>query len=112
MSEFKGTRGEYFEDNYVSYNGTKTIKVKYSDAQNIDEVLTINGYQRTKKDVEETTKLVLDAFKVRQQINCELSELKEQRDEMLQMLEEVYYTLENEGFTETRNNIKQLIRKV
>jgi hypothetical protein len=112
MSEFKGTRGEYFEDNYVSYNGTKTIKVKYSDAQNIDEVLTINGYQRTKKDVEETTKLVLDAFKVRQQINCELSELKEQRDEMLQMLEEVYYTLENEGFTETRNNIKQLIKKV
>jgi hypothetical protein len=42
----------------------------------------------------------------------EISELKEQRDEMLQMLEEVYYTLENEGFTETRNNIKQLIKKV
>jgi hypothetical protein len=42
----------------------------------------------------------------------QISELKEQRDEMLQMLEEVYYTLENEGFTETRNNIKQLIKKV
>jgi hypothetical protein len=42
----------------------------------------------------------------------QISELKEQRDEMLQMLEEVHYTLENEGFTETRNNMQQLIKKV
>jgi hypothetical protein len=47
-----------------------------------------------------------------EQINCELSALLEQRNEMFQMLEVVHYTLENEGFTETRNNINQLIKKV
>jgi len=112
MSEFKGTRGEYFEDNYVSYSGAKTIKVKYSDAQNIDEVLTINGYQRTKKDIDETTKLVLDAFKVRQQINFELSELLEQRNEMLAMLERVFKDMHNESQFIHKWDIDKLIKKV
>jgi len=83
-TNFKGTIGEYFEQDYRSYSNSATIRVKYADAQNIDDVLVVNGYQRTKKDVDETVKLVLDAFNIRQQINCDLPEFFERYNKAME----------------------------
>ena len=102
MSEFKGTTEEVIND----YDFIAVASGNYAVAK-----VYTNAFI-SKEQQEQNANLIIDAFKVRQQINIELSELKEQRDEMLQMLEEVHYTLENEGFTETRNNMQQLIKKV
>jgi len=106
MSEFKGTRGEV----KISQGETKDcFIIEVNDG--VDDwgiCATLTGFNIDRINAN----LIIDAFKVRQSINCELSELLEQNKEMLAMLQEVYYTLENEGFTETRNNIEQLIKKV
>jgi hypothetical protein len=95
MKEFKGTRGEVeiLINNEIgllitAMNGNKSIcSVWNSDT------------------LEEDANLIVDAFKVRQQINCELSELLEQRNEMLAMLEEVRKHYRS-------RELEQLIKKV
>jgi len=80
MSEFKGTKVNVFA---LQYGGV--IVLQDEDFYQSNHILNIDdlGEEVVKANVD----LIIDAFKVRQQINCELSELKEQRDEMLEMLE-------------------------
>ena len=117
MSEFKGTKGNIqmmFGGFSTKKNIPNMIQI-YATNENLEMICKVYKDEilhNKNQDFEANANLIVDAFKVRQQINIELSELKEQRDEMLQMLEEVHYTLENEGFTETRNNMQQLIKKV
>lgn len=85
MSEFKGTKGKcYISQNYHVWSESGC---KVADCSNT----TQSSIYRLKTDEEMSvnSNLILDAFKVRQQINCELSELLEQRNEMLEMLEEL-----------------------
>jgi hypothetical protein len=106
MSEFKGTRGNAIfinddvEKNYcVWVFGEKICSTQYYFSENN------KGYSLcSKKKAEANANLIVDAFKVRQQINCELSELKNQRDEMLEMLENI--------FDYSPYEIEQLIKKV
>jgi len=104
MSEFKGTEETVnidaniiFADDYF-----QSHIAKMSDAYN-DEITEANA------------NLIVDAFKVRQQINCELSELLEQRNEMLEVLEDLISKMpltDNFAYATERNHIKQLIKKV
>lgn len=94
MSEFKGTRGEV--ENYGGDNASIDI-ILVNNA-----TISISRYDRygsdlvgTREEMEDNANLIVDAFKVRQQINCELSELKEQRDEMFEYLIKTY-TNEND----------------
>lgn len=80
MSEFKGTLGE--------------TKVKIGDIG--VEVITdethiclIASDNKTHQEVIENAYLIVDAFKVRQQIKCELSQLLEHHSQMLEMLKEM-----------------------
>jgi hypothetical protein len=109
MKEFKGTRGEVKDvtielaDWSVCNVGTnsKTICSMFYEGVKVPDETLLNQ------------KLIIDAFKVRQQINCELSELLEQRNEMLAMLEELYEDVEcwsdisSYGYG---NKIEQLIK--
>jgi len=97
MSEFKGTEetvnideNRIFADDYF-----QSHIAKMSDAYN-DEITEANA------------NLIVDAFKVRQQINCELSELLEQRNEMLAMLERIVKDEEQWSFSELRELIKKV----
>jgi hypothetical protein len=96
MSEFKGTRGEvdYDKENQIvkKENGDWLSRLYYTN--------TVN-----EKECEHNANLIIDAFKVRQQINCELSDLLEQNKEMLAMLEEV------RKFYRSRE-LEQLIKKI
>ena len=109
MSEFKGTREEVeiLINNEIgllitAMNGNKSI-CSFWNSDTLEE------------EVQANANLIIDAFKVRQQINCELSELLEQRNEMLAMLEELYEDVEcwsdisSYGYG---NKIEQLIKKV
>lgn len=101
MSEFKGSKGFVRYKNYnfnlieISVGEKKVAEVKKCV---IDSELEANA------------NLIVDAFKVRQQINCELSELLEQRNEMLEKLE--YLSTDNNLDCDTLWDIKQLIKKV
>lgn len=73
MSEFKGTRGGVVLGDEKYYNGNKAYEIWHgNDGECVAEVV---------HKIEDAN-LIVDAFKVRQQINCELSELLEQRNEM------------------------------
>jgi len=109
MSGFKGTRGEVgiLINNEVGLlitanNGNKSIATLWND--DVDN------------DTEANANLIVDAFKVRQQINCELSELLDQRNEMLAMLEVMVQEFDRENATEYEFQVcykaKQLIKKV
>jgi hypothetical protein len=100
MKEFKGTRGEVeiLINNEIgllitAMNGNKSIcSVWNSDT------------------LEEDANLIVDAFKVRQSINCELSELLEQRNEMLEFIQ---HCVDNDCFKYgNEDTAKQLIKKV
>jgi hypothetical protein len=117
MKEFKGTRGEVISSptQVKRIDGTPlyyNIKIKNQNfiSTHRNEYLGIDEIQD-----EANANLIVDAFKVRQQINCELSELLEQRNEMLAMLEELYEDVEcwsdisSYGYG---NKIEQLIKKV
>jgi len=95
MSKFKGTIGEI---EITLHNEVGTLL-----SSNGKGVLTLWGKNR-----QANANLIVDAFKVRQQINCELSELLEQRNEMLEMLEK---SLKHNYFA-TDFEIEQLIKKV
>jgi hypothetical protein len=99
MKEFKGTRGEVeiLINNEIgllitAMNGNKSICSVWNSDTLEEEALA-------------NAKLIIDAFKVRQSINCELSELLEQRNEMLAMLEKVRKHYRS-------RELEQLIKKV
>jgi len=74
MAEFKGT--------------TEDLKIRISNEIGIsigsdnESICTVWNHEKK----EANANLIIDAFKVRQQINCELSELLEQNKEMFEML--------------------------
>jgi len=102
--EFKGTRGEI---EITLHNEVGTLL-----SSNGKGVLTLWGKNR-----EANANLIVDAFKVRQQINCELSELLEQNNQNLILLKDClthFQALDNLGI---ENNVptwimNQLIKKV
>jgi len=100
MSNFKGTRGEVspLQDEYVLING------------NI--VANLESEFIHPKEIKNNQILIIDAFKVRQQITCELSELLEQNKEMLAMLEEILQQREDGRIYVYKEDMKQLIKKV
>jgi len=112
---FKGTIGEVKTSPIIEYTkGVNTIEI-YVDGNvknpNGVWICQVNAIiDEEKEEFEASANLIVDAFKVRQQINCELSELKEQRDEMLEMLERLktHFGL----FPNDRIDIQQLIKKV
>jgi hypothetical protein len=113
MSEFKGTRG-----------GAEITRCQISERISVTsglfQIAEVFSYDvlcgnNDTKEALANAKLIIDAFKVRQSINCELSELLEQRNEMLAMLDELYEDVEcwldisSYGYG---NKIEQLIKKV
>ena len=114
MKEFKGTKGEavlYKPDHIGCINVSLDGHVGFGSFIEI----WYHQFENGKIEAEANANLIVDAFKVRQQINCELSELLEQRNEMLAMLEELYEDVEcwsdisSYGYG---NKIEQLIKKV
>jgi hypothetical protein len=116
MKEFKGTK-DVIEK--VVVNGDYFISVE-NEGKCIGR-LYIDEYTPI-QETEKNANLIIDAFNVRQQINCELSELLEQRNEMLAMLEEAkselcfciakLNQLNEEVDFQTPFEIDQLIKKV
>jgi hypothetical protein len=108
MKEFKGTRGEVKDvtielaDWSVCNVGTnsKTICSMFYEGVKVPDETLLNQ------------KLIIDAFKVRQSINCELSELLEQRNEMLVMLELLVKNCNDSNRNDTIEDAEQLIKKV
>jgi hypothetical protein len=107
ITEFKGTRGNA---EITICQISERISVK-SGLFQIAEVFSYDvlcGSNDT-EEAEANANLIVDAFKVRQQINCELSELKEQRDEMLEMLESLRKHID---LCLYYNDVVQLIKKI
>jgi hypothetical protein len=112
MSEFKGTRGG------IENNGGDNASIDIILSNNA--TISICRYDRystelvgTREEMESNANLIVDAFKVRQQINCELSELLEQRNEMLVLLSRCQDVINHyvNGHKLTLE-IEQLIKKV
>ena len=100
MSEFKGTKENVVLGDKKYYNGNKAYEIWYgNDGECVAEVV---------HKIEDAN-LIVDAFKVRQQINCELSELLEQRNEMLAMLNRIM--LNYDKGTQTYLDCIELIAK-
>ena len=98
MSEFKGTKENVVLGDEKYYNGNKAYEIWYgNDGECVAEVV---------HKIEDAN-LIVDAFKVRQQINCELSELLEQRNEMLWILQKIY----DEKEVESSKDLKIIIEK-
>ena len=106
MKEFKGTRGD-------AEITRCQISERISVTSGLFQIAEVFSYDVLcgSNDTEEAkanANLIVDAFKVRQQINCELSELKEQRDEMLEMLESLRKHID---LCLYYNDVVQLIKK-
>jgi len=118
MSEFKGSIGEaraiFTSDNKRAIRnkgGIICVLTKPNKYPNQDE-----RYETELEENKQDQNLIVDAFKVRQQINCELSELLEQNKEMLAMLELLIQEFDRENATEYEFQVcykaKQLIKKI
>jgi hypothetical protein len=94
MKEFKGTMDEIVQNGANGVHTKKGICVALTHGANCK----VNAL------------MIADAFKVRQQINCDLSELLEQRNEMLAMLKRV--SVNYDKGTQTYLDMIQLIKKV
>jgi predicted Zn-dependent peptidase len=66
----------------------------------------------TDEEMDANANLIVDAFKVRQAINCELSELLQQRNEMLAMLELLVKNCNDSNRNDTIEDAEELIKKV
>lgn len=84
MGKFKGTTGHIKHDVGIIFTDDyfQSHICNMSDRYN-DQITDMNA------------NLIVDAFNVRQQIDCDLPELKRQRDEMLEMLERVTNTIKH-----------------
>jgi len=115
MSKFKGTRGEA-----VIYKPDHIGCVNVSLGRHIGFGAYLefwyHQFENKKSEAEANANLIVDAFKVRQQINCELSELLQQNNQNLILLKDClthFQALDNLGL---ENNvpkwlINQLIKK-
>jgi len=91
MSEFKGTRGELEIENFRGLGSC--IDIVCSDTHEDYAYTLLQLYRKEQVDYKTphnaemvaNANLIVDAFKVRQQINCELSELLEQNNENLKV---------------------------
>jgi hypothetical protein len=108
MKEFKGTRGDA---KITRCQISERISVT-SGLFQIAEVFSYDvlcGNNDTKEALANAN-LIVDAFKVRQQINCELSELLQQGNEMLEFIQ---HCVDNDCFKYgNEDTAKQLIKKV
>jgi hypothetical protein len=82
--------------------------MKKESIEEVAEKLSVGIKEENYKDG------IIDGYNYsQQQINCELSELKSQRDEMLAMLEELELIMDKDlNPTEMHSKIQQLIKKV
>lgn len=107
MGEFKGTKGKAS----ISFDGYWSIHVRCGDES---DVMTVRNFEDGKG--KENAKLVVDALNVRQSIDCELPELLDRHNSMLDMLKRVNESLLNDSSTieqiELREGIELLIKKV
>jgi len=101
MSEFKGTIGGV----EIKINNEVGLLIGYDNIA----ICTLWNHETEEIKVANAN-LIIDAFKVRQQISCELSELLEQNKEMLAMLEKIYYS--NDINSTLYYEMIQLIKKV
>ena len=109
MKEFKGTRGEavlYKPDHIGCINVSLDGHVGFGSFIEI----WYHQFENGKIEAEANANIIVDAFKVRQAINCELSELLQQRNEMLEFVEYVEKTMPSESLLQEK--AQQLIKKV
>ena len=104
MSEFKGTRGE------VEILINNEIGLLITAMNGNKSICSVWNSDTLEEEVQANAKLIIDAFKVRQQINCELSELLEQRNEMLEFVKYVEKTMPSGSSLQEK--AEQLIKKV
>lgn len=112
MSKFKGTRGEvrgiFTSDNTRAVRNSGGIICTLLKPRRYSE-----QYERYETELEENKhdqNLIVDAFKVRQKINCELSDLLEQNKEMLAMLQ--YISISEDVEEILKQKVVKLIKKV
>jgi len=90
MSEFKGTKTAFKKITTIGRTQDKNAYWKsiiLEDGSTLCEVKGVH-YGINNKEVKFNTDLIVDAFKVRQQINCELSELLENFDSAISLLKQ------------------------
>ena len=107
MKEFKGTRGNVYHDKEESGINEYGVHFASISTDGVKSFIDVYGQHAESK---ENRKLIIDAFKVRQSINCELSELLQQRNEMLEFIQ---HCVDNDCFKYGKEDTaKQLIKKV
>jgi len=111
MSEFKGTRGKVYlsENKSAILTENNSLIVRVFDGKGN---ALLEHKKQSQKIVETNANLIIDAFNVRQQINCELPELLEQKNEMLGMLELLITKKRNMVHPALCVEIEQLISKI
>jgi hypothetical protein len=113
MNEFLGTKGKWI------YNNQLQMHSGYRVIYSINNVLIHKSENKnglSENEIEANALLIAEAGNIRQQIPFSLTELKRQRDEMLEMLEKIYdYYSDNERITGSLRSfvieIKQLIKE-
>jgi hypothetical protein len=105
MKEFKGTRGE------VEILINNEIGLLITAMNGNKSICSVWNSDTLEEERQANANLIVDAFKVRQQINCELSELLQQRNEMLAMLENAT-EIPALDMDALRSDMIQLIKKV
>ena len=79
-TNFKGTRGEW-----LITEDKRGVEVKIKNKPYYGSILSVTGKTRWQYDI----KLVADAGNIRQQINCDLPELLEQRNKAVELLQKL-----------------------
>ena len=98
-TNFKGTKGKcIIRGNYITSIENGTIVEHPSvnlteDTKHLQEEFDANG------------ELIVDAFNVRQQINCSLTELLGQRNELLEALQSLYQRMDSHFLCQKNDTI-------
>ena len=101
MKEFKGTRGNInmMVGGFTKKGDIPNMIQIYATNENLEMICKVYKdaiLHNYIQDYEANANLIVDAFKVRQQINCELPDLLEQRNEMLDLLSNINACIGNE----------------
>lgn len=117
-TNFKGTKGDY----YSAYNGQyHEVKRKEDHQDNRIQYISTELYNEDgqsladSKECEANRDLIRDAFNVRQQINVDLPELLEQRNELLEMVKGVLSDIHSGNYPNGEwkvDEIENLITKI